>query len=56
MLDNSSWIIGRLVKDFETWMTDNTRHQVKQNIEGKWADLKERGKRAGVERGGGQTY
>jgi hypothetical protein len=39
---NSSWIIGRLVRDFEHWMSDTTRRKVHEIIEAKHADLRKK--------------
>lgn len=36
--DNSSWILGRLVRDFESWMSQDARTKVENMIDEKWAD------------------
>ena len=41
--DNYSWIIGRMVRDYETWMHDDTRHQLEEIINERWSKEK-RGK------------
>lgn len=40
--DNSSWIIGRMIRDHETWMHENTRRQLKAIINERWNKEKRR--------------
>lgn len=39
---NLSWVIGRILRDFNTWMHQDTRDQVKRNIDDKVAHLRKR--------------
>jgi hypothetical protein len=45
--DNSSWILGRLVRDFDKWMTPATKTQGAKILDDKWArekaEVKEKG-------------
>ncbi|PGH18803.1 hypothetical protein AJ79_00216 [Helicocarpus griseus UAMH5409] len=50
--DNSSWIIGRMVRDFEYWMDPKTSSRLDEMIEEKWQ--KSRGKAERVEAGSGK--
>ncbi|PKY02156.1 hypothetical protein P168DRAFT_257297 [Aspergillus campestris IBT 28561] len=40
--DNHSWIIGRMVRDYGSWMHDDTRHQLERIIVERWNKEKRR--------------
>lgn len=48
--NNSSWILGRLVGDFESWMSKDARTKVEGMIEEKWADDKKKAEESSQEK------
>lgn len=40
-VENSSWILGRLVRDFYVWRDETTAQSRSQLLEAKWAELKQ---------------
>jgi hypothetical protein len=39
VVENSSWILGRIVRDFEAWCHPASKDMVTTNIESKWAQM-----------------
>lgn len=42
---NTSWIIGRLVRDFEHWMPTQTRQHLQQMLDARWQENREKAAR-----------
>jgi hypothetical protein len=44
---NSSWILGRMVRDYESWMDSEIEKEVRRIVNDKWDDLKQEARKAG---------
>ncbi|KAL1885310.1 hypothetical protein Plec18167_001967 [Paecilomyces lecythidis] len=40
--DNSSWILGRMVRDFDNWCHSDTRKKTQDILETRWNDMKKK--------------
>ena len=44
---NSSWILGRMVRDYESWMDGKIKEKVNEVIDKRWAQLKDEAREKG---------
>src|SRR2546430_259885 len=40
VIENTSWILGRIVRDFPQWMDTPTKETISKVLDEKWSDLK----------------
>ncbi len=40
MIDNSSWIIGRIVRDFDKWSAEATKEKLAEILNQRWREIK----------------